>query len=354
MSGTSLDGVDGAMILTDGEKIIDFGASFFRPYDEREVVILRDALGLWPNEDPTRLLLAETVVENAHIEVINHFPTADLIGFHGQTLVHDPKRGRTFQIGDGAVLAKKCQKKVVWDFRTTDMLAGGQGAPLAPFFHFACAKQLGQTKSLAFVNLGGVGNVTWLDPSKDNPVDKGAILAFDTGPGNAPLNDLVSARLNIGFDIDGKQALDGRVDIKALECFLNDEYFLRIPPKSLDRNSFPEIQNLVSNLSTPDAAASLTAMTTASIYAAQMYFPSDPTRWLICGGGRKNPAMMTGLIESMAANVSTCEAVGLDGDMLEAQAFGYLAVRVIRGLPTSSPTTTGCKTPCCGGIISDF
>ncbi|MCL4124361.1 UNVERIFIED_CONTAM: hypothetical protein GTU68_024355 [Idotea baltica] len=350
MSGTSLDGVDGAMVLTDGQQILDFGASFFRPYSEHEHAILRDALGLWPDGDETRLQLAKSIVEQAHSDVIAHFPTADVVGFHGQTLAHDPAAGRTFQIGDGAALAAQTGKKIVWDFRTADMAAGGEGAPLAPFFHFALAKQLGGNAPIAFLNLGGVGNVSWIDPSKMLPTDTGALLAFDTGPANAPINDLMVARTNATFDEDGAHALAGRVDVAVLEDFFKHEYFERIPPKSLDRNDFKQIDNLVSDLSLDDGVATLTALAASSAYAAQMHFPSDPARWLICGGGRRNPALMQGLQQRLD-QVAPCEDVGFDGDMLEAQAFAYLAVRVMRGLATSAPSTTGCSEPVCGGMI---
>ncbi len=353
MSGTSLDGVDGAMILTDGVDILGFGASYFRPYTEHEASILHQALGCWPGENETDLRLAQNVVENAHADVIAHFPDAQVIGFHGQTLAHDPKNGRTYQMGDGAQLAEITGKTVVWDFRSADVAAGGEGAPLAPFFHFACAKQLGLRTPIAFVNLGGVGNVTWIDPSKFAPTDANALLAFDTGPANAPINDIMMTRRRVTFDEDGALAKTGQVQSAVLEAVFENDYFSRTPPKSLDRNDFSEIEHLTSNLSDEDAVASLTALAASCVYAAQMHFPSDPSRWLICGGGRRNPAIMNALGQMMTQPVNACEAVGLDGDMLEAQAFGYLAVRVMRGLPTSAPSTTNCTEPTCGGIISN-
>lgn len=353
MSGTSIDGVDGAMLMTDGQTIHAFGDSHFRPYSKSEQDIIEAAFGLWPEDNPEVLAAAEKVVRNAHREVIEHFPDAQTVGFHGQTLAHDPKGGRTHQIGDGAKLARDTSKQVVWDFRTDDMAAGGQGAPLAPFFHHACARQLGMARPVAFVNLGGVGNVTLVDGSKYSPEGPDALLAFDTGPANAPINDLLSERLGLDFDKNGEIAAKGIVNTAVLEQFFTNKYFLKLPPKSLDRNSFNELSTLVDPLTVEDAAATLTALSASCVYAAQMHFQHDPYRWLICGGGRKNISLMNGLKQRLGGSVDAVEAVGLDGDMLEAQAFAYLAVRVLRGLPTSSPTTTGCKAPVCGGIISD-
>lgn len=353
MSGTSMDGVDGAILMTDGQNIHGFGESYFRPYSGTEKETIAAALGLWPDDDPAILAAAETVVRAAHLEVIARFPDAKTVGFHGQTLAHDPDGGRTHQIGDGARLAKTAQKQVVWDFRSADMAAGGQGAPLAPFFHHACARQLGMQQLVAFVNLGGVGNVTLVDGSKYSPEGGKALLAFDTGPANAPINDLMTARLGLGYDEDGAIAAKGVVNTAVLEQVFQDKYFSTKPPKSLDRNSFSQLHALVTPLSDEDAAATLTALAASCVYAAQMHFSDDPFRWLISGGGRKNTSLMNGLKQRLDQPVDAVEAVGLNGDMLEAQAFGYLAVRVLRGLPTSSPTTTGCKEPVCGGMISE-
>lgn len=351
MSGTSLDGVDGAICLTDGTRILDFEGSYFRPYTTREQDILRAALGRWPEDGEFHD--ANKIIHNAHLEVIEAFPDADLVGFHGQTLNHDPANGRTFQLGDGSALAAACGKRVVWDFRTQDVAAGGEGAPLAPFFHFACAKVLGMHAPVAFVNLGGVGNISFVDPSKASPEIAGAVLAFDTGPANAPINDFLLARTGQTFDKDGALALGGTVNSEALAAFFQSEYFERTPPKSLDRNDFTGIQELVRDLSDADGAATLTAICVASVYAAQAHLSTDPSRWLICGGGRHNTAIMNGLRNRLDQPVDPVEAVGFDGDMFEAQAFGYLAARVVAGLPTSSQSTTGCKTPVCGGRISD-
>jgi anhydro-N-acetylmuramic acid kinase len=193
MSGTSLDGVDAAMIKTDGHAVFAFGPSAYRPYTPDEQAILRAALGHWPG-DPETAAAAE-VVETAHAEVLARFTGAEVLGFHGQTLAHDPAGRGTHQCGNGALFAPLLGLPTVWDFRTSDVTIGAQGAALAPFYHFALARRIGATEPLAFLNLGGVGNLTWIDPTAPEPFAPGAMLAFDTGPANAPINDLISARL---------------------------------------------------------------------------------------------------------------------------------------------------------------
>ena len=349
MSGTSLDGLDAAVVETDGLTIQGFGASAYRPYSDEERVTLRAALGHWHGP---ALSPATDVVMAAHSRLLAEFDNVHVIGFHGQTVAHAPRAQGTLQLGDGAALAEKLNTPVVWDFRSSDVELGGEGAPLAPFFHFACAKWIGADAPIAFLNLGGVGNLTWLNPARARPEDDGALLAFDTGPANAPLNDLMQARQGMPYDRDGQVASEGTVERGALELFLAEPYFSRIPPKSLDRNDFAEMIALVNELSDPDAAATLTAMCAAGVAEAMQHCPSQPHRVLVTGGGRHNPVLMRMLEVSLECPVAPVEAVGLDGDMLEAQAFAYLAVRVARGLPTSCPGTTGVRAAVGGGIVS--
>jgi anhydro-N-acetylmuramic acid kinase len=349
MSGTSLDGVDAAVVETDGERIYGFGASAYRPYLPLEQAVLRDALGHW---DGPKVQAAASVVDDAHAAALRPFEGVQLAGFHGQTLAHAPRLQGTLQAGDGARLADKLRLPVVWDFRSDDVAMGGEGAPLAPFFHFACAKYLGLTRPVVFLNLGGVGNITYADPRFDTPEDPGALLAFDTGPANAPLNDLMQARLGAEMDEGGRTAMSGTVETGALELFLAEPYFSRLPPKSLDRNDFAEMVGLVKELSDADAAATLTAMCAASVAQGMEHCPERPSAVLVTGGGRKNPVLMEMLRVSLDCEVKPVEEVGLDGDMLEAQAFAHLAVRVARGLPTSCPGTTGVSACVGGGVVS--
>ncbi len=349
MSGTSLDGVDAAVVETDGRGILRLGPGAYRPYSEAERAVLRAALGRWSGPE---VEAAARVVEAAHRELLGRFEDIDIIGFHGQTLAHDPRRRGTLQVGDGAALAAALGVPVVWDFRSDDVALGGEGAPLAPFYHFACARWIGADAPLCFLNLGGVGNLTWVDPSRPGPEAEGALLAFDTGPANAPINDLVQARLGRPMDEDGRLARRGQVENGALELFLAEPYFSRMPPKSLDRNDFSEMFALVNELSDADAAATLTAMCAAAVAAGMVHCPRPPARVLVTGGGRHNPVLMKMLQVSLDCPVAPVESVGLDGDMLEAQAFAHLAVRVARGLPTSAPSTTGVPALVGGGVVS--
>ena len=349
MSGTSLDGVDAAVVVTDGHRIDSFGPTSYRPYSDREQTVLRAALGCWSGP---QVRAAAEVVEAAHREILGEFQDIDLVGFHGQTLAHAPRTRGTLQVGDGAWLADALNLPVVWDFRSADVAMGGEGAPLAPFFHFACARFVGAEAPVVFLNLGGVGNITWVDPRKTRPEEEGALLAFDTGPANAPLNDLLQTRRGLAFDDGGRIARGGKVEQGALELFLSEPYFARMPPKSLDRNDFSEMVALVSELSDADAAATLTAMCAAGVAEGMAHCSIPPDRVLVTGGGRHNPVLMQMLEVSLDCPVAPVESVGLDGDMLEAQAFAYLAVRVARGLATSCPGTTGVRACVGGGTLS--
>lgn len=350
MSGTSLDGVDVAVLETDGETISAFGETAYREYTGEERAVLAAALGRWWDEPG--VAEAEQVVQRAHEEVMSGLQGIEIAGFHGQTLAHEPRGRGTFQAGDGRALAQVLGVPVVWDFRSADVRFGGEGAPLAPFFHFACARWIGAERPLCFLNLGGVGNLTWVDPRKARPEEEGALLAFDTGPANAPVNDLVQERLGEPYDRDGALAAGGEVVAGALELFLDDPYFSRMPPKSLDRNAFAEMVELVRELEDADAAATLTGMCAASVLRGMEHCPEPPERVLVTGGGRRNPVLMEMLEVALDCPVEPVEAAGLDGDMLEAQAFAYLAVRVMRGLPTSCPSTTGVRAAVGGGEIS--
>ncbi|TQS72662.1 anhydro-N-acetylmuramic acid kinase [Rhodobacteraceae bacterium] len=350
MSGTSLDGVDAALLLSDGERIIDFGRSDYRSYTQAERVVLHDALGCWPHEEG--VAQAAAVVELAHAEILGGLSEASVIGFHGQTLAHDPRAGRTHQAGDGRILAGALDRCVVWDFRSEDVAQGGQGAPLAPFFHFACAQWAKLDAPVVFANLGGVGNVTWVDPTASRPDVPGAVLAFDTGPANAPLNDLMRQRFGLERDEGGRLAAQGHADAGIVAQFLDHAYFHQTPPKSLDRNDFGYLLHDVAGLGDADAAATLTACAAAAVAQAAVHYPRPPCAIYVCGGGRLNTQMMAQLARRVDCAVHPVEDLGLDGDMLEAQAFAFLALRVARGLPTSAPGTTGVRHPVTGGIIS--
>ena len=349
MSGTSLDGVDVAVIESDGDRLLGVGESRFRPYDSAQRAVLRAALGKWPGADLAR---AAEIVETVHARALAGLDGVTLAGFHGQTLAHDPRGRGTHQLGDGAVLAEVLGLPVVWDFRSADVRMGGEGAPLAPFYHFALAGWLGAEAPLAVLNLGGVGNLTWIDPRRPAPEAPGALLAFDTGPANAPIDDLMQARHGLDRDEGGALAARGTVDDRTLGDFLASSYFSRPPPKSLDRNDFCQLEEAVAGLADADAAATLTACAAAAVARGLDLCPAPPARVLVAGGGRHNRTLMAMIAAGCDCSVAPVESVGLDGDMLEAQAFAFLAVRVARGLPTSCPGTTGVAAPVGGGTIS--
>jgi anhydro-N-acetylmuramic acid kinase len=338
MSGTSADGIDAALLVSDGDRVVECGPALTRPYeptlrarlrslDESAETALTDAHG-----EAVAALLGTTTLTAGDI---------DVIGFHGQTLWHRPEQGRTCQIGDGARLAATTGIDVVDNLRAADMRAGGQGAPLVPVYHRALAT--GLPRPLAVLNIGGVANVTWIGAGDD------ALLGFDTGPGNALLDDWAEAYTGCPFDEDGRLAAAGEVDAKALEALLSNSYFRALPPKSLDRDHFAG--KLVDKLSPADGAATLLAFTASSVALAADQFPAPVSRWLVGGGGRHNAVLMAALAERLTAPVDAVEAVGWDGDALEAHAFAYLALRSLRGLPLTYPSTTGCAAPTTGGVL---
>jgi anhydro-N-acetylmuramic acid kinase len=346
MSGTSLDGVDAAWLDTNGVSVSAFGPSVTVPYDETLRRDLREILDLAPVLPPydPRLSSAIERLMAYHLQAIEALGCpADLVGFHGQTILHRPQRPQTWQIGDAAALSQRLGVPVVYDFRSADVAAGGQGAPLAPVYHAALAAEL--PRPLAVLNIGGVANVTWI--GRD-----GRLLAFDTGPGNGPLDDWVCQHTGQAFDAGGALARAGQVDSDVLRRLMAHPYFDKPAPKSLDRLDFGRAlaQSGLPALSPADGAATLVRFTAASIAAARL--PARPERWLICGGGRLNPALMDALRAELGVPVDSVETVGWNGDALEAQCFGFLAARVMAGLPLSYPSTTGVPFPMPGGRVA--
>jgi anhydro-N-acetylmuramic acid kinase len=350
MSGTSLDGVDAAWLETDGHSVTAFGPTLTIPYDAVLRRDLRALLEIAPGLAAADPGLASAVARltECHVRAVKALGRdADLIGFHGQTILHQPDRRRTWQIGDAALLARETGVPVAYDFRSADVASGGEGAPLAPVYHAALARDL--ARPLVVLNVGGVANVTWM--GERGIGDDGALLAFDTGPGNGPLDDWVTRHTGQAFDRDGVLARSGAVDAFVLGLLMAHPYFARPAPKSLDRLDFSRAlaASGLDALSPADGAATLVAFTAASIAAS--VFPAPPRRWLVTGGGRHNPAIMTALRRALPVPVDAVEAVGWDGDALEAQCFGFLAARVASGLPLSFPGTTGVAVPMPGGRI---
>jgi anhydro-N-acetylmuramic acid kinase len=347
MSGTSLDGVDVALLRTNGERVFDVGAFLTVPYEPQFRERLRATLGgTGAIEGVARDL---TMIHARVVEDLLHqaeFRAGDVgvVGFHGHTILHAPEAGRTWQIGDGALLARETGIEVITDFRSADVAAGGQGAPLVPLFHWALSRTL--ERPLAVLNIGGVANVTWIGP--DSPANDPNLLAFDTGPGNAMIDDWVRGATGGLFDEDGALARQGRIDARAIAHWLANPYFGRRPPKSLDRNAFS--LDPIRGLAPADGAATLAAFTAEAVRQGATHFPFAARRWLVAGGGRKNPAIMAALGTALSVPVESVEAVGWNGDALEAQAFAFLAVRSRRGLPLSLPSTTGVARATSGGV----
>ena len=338
--------MDAAAIETDGEHVASRGSAITVPYDDVLRADLRRVLDLAPNltrADPIVVDVARRVTD-AHIVAVRQLGAdADVIGFHGQTILHRPDQRRTWQIGDADVLAQAVGIPVAHDFRSADVAAGGEGAPLAPAYHAALAAHL--PRPLAVLNLGGVGNVTFIGAD-------GGLIAFDTGPGNGPLDDWIFRHTGDPFDRDGRLAATGRVDQAVLARLLADPYFARPAPKSLDRLDFARslAASGLDALAAADGAATLVAFTAESV--ARALLPAAPLRWLVTGGGRRNPAIMGALAMRLGAPVAPVEEVGWDGDALEAQCFGFLAARVLAGLPLSFPGTTGAPHPLPGGAVA--
>ncbi len=356
MSGTSLDGVDVALIETDGRRVNAFGPSGYRPYTEAERHLLRQALYEavdLPQRDarPGCLREAERIVTSAHAEAVaafvaQHriaFEDIDIVGFHGQTVLHRPERRLTVQIGDAAALAKEIHIPVMHDFRAADVEAGGQGAPFVPVYHRALAQSLEREGPIVVVNIGGVSNITYIDGD--------TLIACDTGPGNALLDDYMSKFLNQRFDNEGRIAAQGQVDAAWIARALKQPFFSMPPPKSLDRNDFTALR--LGDMAPADGAATLTAFTAAAIARVVPLLPKEPKSWIVAGGGARNLTMLRMLRECLApATVQAADTLGWASDAIEAQAFGFLAARGLKGLPLSYPATTGVPFPMTGGIIA--
>jgi len=358
MSGTSLDGVDAALVETDGERLGRLGPTAYRAYtpDERGVLMgaLAAARSLTDRSArPGVLAEAEALVTNAHGEVVESLLGAHgiarsavaVVGFHGQTVLHRPEQRLTVQIGDGCALAARIGIPVAYDFRAADVAIGGEGAPLVPVFHRALAARLEEAHPIAVLNIGGVANVTFIDGERDP-------IACDTGPGNALIDDFVRGRSGEPCDRDGALAALGRPDADFIARVLARPFFDRAPPKSLDRDDFADLD--LATFTLADGAATLTALTAASIARVVAHLPRAPAHWIVAGGGARNPTLVAMLRERLApAIVATADTVGWSADGLEAQAFAFLAVRTLKGLPITFPWTTGAPRAMAGGLMAE-
>jgi anhydro-N-acetylmuramic acid kinase len=357
MSGTSLDGVDVALVETDGDRVTALGPTGYRGYSEEERALLRQALaeGAALNDRQARpgiLSEADAFVTRSHAETVEKFladeridrSAISVVGFHGQTVVHKPQDRLTIQIGDGAALARAIRIPVACDFRQADITAGGQGAPIVPVFHQAIARDLAHPHPIAVLNIGGVANVTY--------VDGGDPVACDTGPGNALIDDFMRARTGAPYDNFGDVAATGEPDQRFIDGVLEHPFFDLKPPKSLDRNAFAFTNIGLPDFSVPDGAATLSLLTVQAVARILPHLPAVPKAWIVAGGGARNRTLMRMLAEQLApASVETADAAGWSADALEAQAFAFLAVRCLKGKPLTFPATTGVARPMTGGVV---
>lgn len=348
MSGTSFDGVDAALIISDGENEIECREGLTLDYPTNIKQRLRDI----KSSSLIELIEIEDEITRWHIKAVKELlelsllkpQDVDLIGFHGQTIAYIPEKRLTWQIGNPNLLAYETKINVISDFRRKDLAAQGYGAPLVPIFHKAIAANL--SNPCAILNIGGVANITYID--NDN------LIAFDTGPGNAPIDDLLNKRLGIDYDKDGQLAIKGNIDEKSVSKFLEHEYFSQLPPKALDRNAFNF--TFLDNMSTEDAAATLTAIIAGSVNRGISHLPQKLQELFVCGGGRKNKYIMKRLSLVLGIEVKPIECINLkekplNGDFVEAYAFGYLAIRSFKNLYISYPSTTANQHPVVGGVF---
>jgi len=346
MSGTSMDGIDVAYLESDGTALQYLGAHRTEPYND----VFRDRLRGLIAGDNSRQDVEEELTR-LHADAVERYladeglssDQIDVIGFHGHTIAHDPAAAMTDQIGDGRLLSALLGVPVVNDLRSNDVAHGGEGAPLAPVYHAAMLQS--EERPVVVLNLGGVANVTWIGEQKDD------LIAFDTGPGNALIDDWVFAHGAGRFDDGGRIAAKGKVDLRVLDQLLSQEYFREPPPKSLDRDDFNT--EPVQGLGLEDGAATLTAFTIQTVKLAEEHLPGPAARWIVCGGGRHNEQLMQGLAHTFDdAKVLSADALGWNGDAVEAQAFAYMAIRSELGLPISFPGTTGVKEALTGGVLN--
>lgn len=343
MSGTALDGIDLALIKTDGLTHVERMGFKTYAYAPAFQDTLKAAMLYDPRQETDIWRALEQELTQLHIKAAKDFlhnqPQVDIIGFHGQTIYHNPKQGITSQMGDGKLMADVLGIDVINQFRINDVKHGGEGAPLVPIYHQALFKNY--TKPIAIINIGGVANITYIDDTH--------LIAFDVGPGNALINDWVAQHLGLPYDAEGKHAAQGICNKAVLESYLAHSFFQEPPPKSLDRNQFDVAA--CAQLTLVDGACTLSEFTIAAITQANEWLPQQPAMYYICGGGVHNTYLMNGLKAKLPAPVHNLLVLGINPDAIEAEAFAYLAVRSLKGLPLTFPTTTGVNQPVSGGVL---
>ena len=360
MSGTSLDGVDAVLLKTDGDGVAEAGPALTFPYPRQTKVWIQRAIraALEGRHEADEIAKAINEVTTTHIGAVQKLmqqnylrrEEIDVIGFHGQTILHRPPvdrsaPGRTWQIGSGHIMAEELGIDVIDGFRLNDMAQGGEGAPFAPVYHALLVRQLERDHPVCVLNIGGVANITWI-PANGDPLE---MLAFDCGPGNGLVDEWVNLKTGEAMDRDGALAAAGTVDDQTLRLMLLNPYLKRPAPKSLDRYDFK--YDAVREMTLEDGAATLTAFSAACIRKSVALLPAPPGEWIVVGGGGHNPVLVAHLKDMLEAPVSRAEEIGWSGDYLEAECFAYLAVRSLKKLPLSYPKTTRVPRPLTGGTL---
>lgn len=345
MSGTSVDGVDASFIETNGDDYFKPIANLYLPYSQEFQIKLKKVMN-----DKRDWFDLEIELTKYHANCVNALLVQNkidktkvtAIGFSGQTIYHNPKQGVTWQIGNPHLLAKLTNIDVISDFRRRDVAFGGNGAPLIPVFH-QCLMHT-QQSPVAMLNIGGVANITYIHDNE--------IIAFDTGPGNSLINDAMIKHYNKLYDHEGLTAKLGKINRKIIQQILNHPFFNQLPPKSLDRNDFMHVAELVSNLTKEDSIATLTELTVSSITAGIALLPKVPLKVYLCGGGTHNKTILESLQNHL--NIHNIDELGCNPDFIESQGFAYLAARFLRKLPSSFSSTTGVTKPTIAGVLYSY
>jgi anhydro-N-acetylmuramic acid kinase len=360
MSGTSSDGIDASIIKSDGENELHFVGNQFLPYDKKIKLKLRglkEKINLFTDLEKNKLEIntLEREITLLHAKIINLILKKyemdkfeiNLVGFHGHTIFHNFKDKKTKQLGNGKLLSQLTKLNVINNFRENDIKNGGQGAPLVPIFHKLIQTKLKLKMPLLFVNIGGISNLTYLNKDQE-------MVSLDTGPGNFLIDKIlqIKSKNKIEFDKDGKIAFSGTVDKNILDSFLSDPFYNSLPPKSLDVNDF----NLspLRGLDLKDSVATLSELTSLTVFNALNFFNSKPKEIILCGGGRKNKYISERIKKLSNILTNNIDEYKMNGDFIESQAFAYLAIRSLLKKPISFPKTTGVSKPSCGGDFIKF
>ena len=351
MTGTSMDGIDISLVKTNGKDLIRLNKNYFYRYSNKTKDFLLSILNKDIKVNLERKKYLDQIITDEHYKALKNLDIvnkSDLIGFHGQTIYHNPNIKTSIQLGDPKKLAKMLNKNVVFDFRSNDIQLGGQGAPLAPVYHQFIIESLNLELPSCILNIGGVANLTFWDGK--------TLIGFDTGPGNALMDNYIKTTSNKYFDKDGIIASKGLPNKKIIKKFINNSFFRKCPPKSLDRNSFIDFYNeLINiNLSVPNTMATLAELTIESIVIALNFLPEKINNILVTGGGCRNNYLMKQLKDRLNINFINENEIDIKFDYIESELIAFLSARSLYNLPFTFPTTTGISEMSSGGKVYNY